>query len=288
MRFTKMQGAGNDFVLVAPDDEAQCNWSKWSITICDRHFGIGADGLLLLLPSDIADFRMRTFNSDGSEAEACGNGIRCLAKYIIDKGLNNSADSISIETLGGTREVKLRRQAGKLIRIQTSMGKPEFRADYIPVTLGQDENGLVDIKSMLNYSVNIDGTDLCLNLVSMGNPHAVFFWDRPVAVFPLSELGPKVENMNIFPRRTNFEVARVINRQRIEVRTWERGVGETLACGSGACAVAVAAQLNDYIDNKADVQVTGGVLQVEWDRNNEVLLSGPVEIVFEGEWPDEV
>lgn len=286
MNFTKLQGAGNDFVLVETSD-LQHDWSPVATAMCDRHFGIGADGLLLLLPSDTAGFRMRVFDPDGSEAEACGNGIRCLAKYALEKGLiSPGTDQVLIETVAGIRKVKLYQEGGKLNRIQVGMGEPAFQAKDIPVLLQGRKDNVVDIKSMLCYTVAVDGTNLLLNLVSMGNPHAVYFWQQPVSDFPLSRLGPKVEHLAIFPNRVNFEVARIVSRQQIEARVWERGVGETLACGSGACAITVAAQLYGYIDNKVDIKLPGGILGVDWDRGGEVFLSGPAEIVFSGEWPD--
>ncbi len=286
MNFTKMHGAGNDFILVETND-AQRNWSKLVIAMCDRHFGIGGDGLILVMPSDKADVRMREFNPDGSEAEACGNGIRCLARFVYESGLvNPKADQITIETMVGIRKLKLLKERGKLIGIQAGMGKPAFGANDIPVVLQKSDEKIVYLKSMLSYSVTIDRTKLLLNFVSMGNPHAVFFQQSPVADFPLTQLGPKVEHLAIFPKRTNFEVARVINRRQIEVRVWERGVGETLACGSGACAVAVAAQLYGSADNKVDIKLPGGILQIAWDGAGEVLMSGPAERVFAGEWPE--
>lgn len=283
MNFTKMQGAGNDFILVEAGNISH-DWSQMTVAMCNRHFGIGADGLLLVLPSDIADFQMRILNPDGSEAEACGNGLRCLARYVVDTGLANAgAQEISIETAAGIRIVKIYRATGKLDKIQVGMGKPKFGAKDIPVVIGP---GLVDIKPMLSYSIAMGTKELLLNFVSMGNPHAIYFWQHPVSDFPLSELGPEVEQHKIFPNRVNFEVARILSRQQIETRVWERGVGETLACGSGACAVAVAAQLLGYIDNKVEIKLPGGILDVEWDRVGEVLLSGPAEIVFSGDWPD--
>ena len=286
MNFTKMQGAGNDFILVEAD-ETRHDWSSRAVTMCDRHFGIGSDGLLLLLPSDKADFKMRMFDPDGSEAEACGNGIRCLAKYIYEEGLvSRETDQISVETIAGIRELRLYKKNGKLVSIQAGMGKPKFSTDDIPVVVKSGREAIVYIKSMLCCTVKIDGMELPLNLVSMGNPHAVYFSREPVSDFPLLQLGPKVENLDIFPRRVNFEVARVMDRQRIELRVWERGAGETLACGSGACAVAVAAQLHGYVDSKVDINLPGGTLQVEWDGSGEVLMSGPAEKVFSGEWPE--
>jgi len=284
--FTKMQGAGNDFILLETSD-IQRDWSPVARAMCDRHFGIGADSLILLVPSDKADFQMRTFNADGTEAEACGNGIRCLVKLAFEEGLvNPETDRILVETIAGIREVKLDKRDGRLIGIQAGMGKPEFGADDIPVVIEQGRDSIVYIKSMLGYPISVDGTDLLLNCLSMGNPHAVYFSQHPVADFPLARLGPKVEHLAIFPDRVNFEVARVLSRQQIEVRVWERGVGETLACGSGACAVAVAAQLYGYTDNKVDVKLSGGILQVEWDGTGEVLLGGPAEKVFCGEWQE--
>lgn len=286
MNFTKLQGAGNDFVLVETSD-MQRDWSPVAVAMCDRHFGIGADGLLLLLSSETADLQMRVFDPDGSEAEACGNGLRCLAKYALEKGLIGAGtDQVLVETVAGVRKVKLYQEGAKLVRIQAGMGKPRFRAKDIPVVIRGSKGNIVDIKSMLGYPVTVDGTNLLLNLVSMGNPHAVYFWQQPVSDFPLSRLGPKVEHLAIFPNRVNFEVARVVSRQQIEARVWERGVGETLACGSGACAITVAAQLYGYIDNKVNVKLPGGILGVEWDRRGEVFLSGPAEIVFSGEWSD--
>jgi diaminopimelate epimerase len=286
MNFTKMQGAGNDFILIDAGKQEH-NWPQVAEAMCNRHFGVGGDGLLLLLPSNVADFRMREFNPDGSEAEACGNGLRCLAKYVVDKGLANAkTQGILVETMAGIRKVKLHKMGDRLIKIQVSLGEPRLRAKDIPVTIESSEEDLLDIKPILNYPIVVEGEELSLGFVSMGNPHAVYFWQNPVADFPLSQLGPKVEQHKIFPNRVNFEVARVIGREHIEARVWERGVGETLACGSGACAIAVMAQLHGYIDSKVDIKLPGGILSVEWDGVGEVFLSGPAETVFTGEWPD--
>ena len=286
MNFTKMHGAANDFVVIETDD-TQRKWSKLAIAICDRHRGIGADSVLLLLPSAKADFGMRTFDTDGSEAEACGNGIRCLARYIFEKGLiSPEADEITVETIAGIRTVKLEKKGGKVIKLWANMGKPEFRADRIPVAIKPEAGKVVDIKSMLNYKVTVDGVDLALNLISMGNPHAVHFCREPVSEFPLFRIGPRVENLPIFPNRVNFEVARVLSRKHLEARVWERGVGETLACGSGACAITAASRLLGYTENKVDIKLPGGTLDVEWNGAGEVILGGPAETVFEGKWPD--
>jgi len=279
--FTKLQGAGNDFILVETDKTGG-DWPAVARGMCDRHYGIGADGLLLLLPSAKADFKMRMFNPDGGEAEACGNGLRCLAKYIIDQKLS-SQSQLKIETMAGIRAVRFDR-TGKSVEIQTSMGVPKFGAGDIPVEIETGSRKLVDIKSMLGYTVVIDGRELRLNLVSMGNPHAVYFCPQPVARFLLSQIGSKVEHLAIFPRRTNFEVVNVVNRGQIDARVWERGAGETLACGSGAGAIAVAAQKYGYVGNKVAIALPGGVLKVEWDGVGEVFLSGPAEKVFTGVW----
>lgn len=287
MNFTKVQGAGNDFVLVETSNVGR-DWSQLAIAICDRHFGVGADGLLLVLPSDTADFRMRVFNTDGSEAEACGNGLRCLIKYVVDRKLaNTEAQEILVETISGIRRAKLHEARGELTKIQVGMGEPRFGAKDIPIVIEQGENP-VGIKSMLSYPVTVDGRELLLDLVSIGNPHAVYFWQHPVFDFPLSQLGPKVEQLAVFRNGANFEVARVVSRQQIEARVWERGVGETLACGTGACAIAVAAQRHGYIGHQVDIKLPGGILKVDWDGVGEVLLNGPAAIVFSGEWPGEV
>lgn len=287
MNFTKMQGAGNDFMLVE-GTQAQRDWSQLAIAMCDRHFGVGSDGLLLMLPSNNADFQMRVFNPDGSEAEACGNGLRCLVKYALHRGLADSKDQeISVETMSGVRKARLHTAGNKVTTIQVGMGEPKFGAEDIPLAIEQGGDISLPTKPIMNYPVMVDDRELPLSFVSMGNPHAVYFWQHPVSDFPLSQLGPKVEQYRIFPNRTNFEVARVVSRKQIEARVWEKGVGETLACGSGACAIAVLAQLHDYINSKVDIKLPGGILGVEWDGAGEVFLSGPAEIVFSGEWPDE-
>ncbi len=288
MNFTKMQAAGNDFILLEAGDVNR-DWSQMALAVCERHFGVGGDGLLLVLPSDKADFQMREFNADGSEAEACGNGLRCVVRYVVDRGLiGGETNQVLIETMSGIRTARLYKVEGKVTEIQVSMGKPEFGAKDIPVVIEPSQEEIVDIKPILNYPVVIDGKELLLNFVSMGNPHAICFWQHPVSDFPLSRLGPEIERHRIFPNRVNFEVANVISQQQIEARVWERGVGETLACGSGACAVAVIAQLHGFIGNKVDIKLPGGILNVEWDGVGEVLLSGPAEVVFTGEWSSEV
>jgi len=287
MNFTKVQGAGNDFILVE-GTQAQRDWSQVAVAICNRHFGVGSDGLLLMLPSNNADFQMRVFNPDGSEAEACGNGLRCLVKYALHKGLSDSqAQEISVATISGIRKARLHTAGGNVTALQVGMGEPKFGAEDIPVAIGQGGNISLLAKPIMDYPVKVDNRELSLSFVSMGNPHAVYFWQHPVSDFPLSQVGPKVEHLAIFPNRVNFEVARVVNREQIEARVWEKGVGETLACGSGACAIAVLAQLHDYINSKVDIKLQGGILGVEWDGAGEVFLSGPAEIVFSGEWPDE-
>jgi len=285
MKFSKLQATGNDFILVdARTREGE--WSKLARAMCDRHFGVGADGLILVQDSTSADLKMRIFNSDGSEAEVSGNGLRCFARYAIEKGLSGKISSrgeqgnrsLAIETLSGLRKVKAYMSGNKVNRVEVNMGPPQFQPEQIPVEVK------VDIIPILNYPLVIDGKELTLALLSMGNPHAVSFSSRPVSDFPLAEIGPEVEKHPMFPKRTNFEVARVLSRGKIEARVWERGVGETLACGSGACAIAAAAQLLDYVDTQVDIILKGGILTISWDRVGEVLLTGPVEEVFTGEW----
>ncbi len=286
MKFTKMQGAGNDFVLVETRDIKR-DWSAVAIAMCDRHYGIGADGLLLLLPSQAADFGMRILNADGSESNACGNGLRCMVKYFLDGSPGNSGDQeITVATSAGIRRARVHKTTGKVTEIQTGMGEPRIGYNDSSVPVKQREGGLVDITSTLNHAITVEGKELCLSLVSMGNPHAVYFYQEQVSDFPLSQLGPKVERHKAFPSRINFEVVNVIDRTQIEASVWERGVGETLACGSGACAITVAARLLGYVDDKVEIKLPGGILGVEWDGVGEVLLSGAAETVFTGEWPE--
>ncbi len=323
MNFTKLQATGNDFILI--DDRASTHykegeyrknlargeprWAELARAICQRHFGIGADGLILVQDSQDADLKMRVFNPDGSEAEACGNGIRCFTKYVIERGIYRFTSHIgqsgeaaspppspelSIETLSGIRKVTAYMSENRVSYVQASMGMPQFQPEQIPINLGQtpstEDSSRAQVKAkqaqpILNYSLIAGVKELTLSILSMGNPHAVSFLSEPVSSFPLSGTGPIVERHPLFPRRTNFEIARVLSRGKIEARVWERGVGETLACGSGACAIAVAAQLLDYIDTQADIVLPGGTLAVSWRRGEEVLLAGQVEEVFTGEYP---
>jgi len=282
MDFTKMHGAANDFVMVDARNIKR-DWSKLAIAVCSRHLGIGADSLIILLTSDKADFRMRTFDADGSEAETCGNGIRCLARYVLEKGLASpDIEEMTIETVATVNHVKLERSGGRVVKFWANMGKPQLAAAKIPVNLKTDK----ETNKLISHKVQANGTELTLNLVSMGNPHAVHFLTGPVADFPMSKIGPLVENMPIFPNRMNFEVARVLDKTHIEARVWERGVGETQACGSGTCAITVASKLLGYTGSKVDIKLFGGVLNAEWNGNGEVVLGGPAEVVFDGKWPD--
>ncbi|MEN8614694.1 diaminopimelate epimerase [Dehalogenimonas sp. THU2] len=280
MEFTKVQSAGNDFVLIEAAN-LKADWSELAIATCHRHFGIGADGLLLLLPSKKADFRMRIYNSDGTEAEACGNGLRCLVNYIYTKGLSRSK-VITVETAGGIRTAEISSTEGSP-KIRIGMGSPIFTPKEIPVVVELGKGGLV-CGMTVNYPFTAADTTFKLSFVSMGNPHAVYFTNQPVAGFPLSTFGPAVETANIFPRKTNFEVARVLNNRTIEMRVWERGVGETLACGSGACAVAVTGWMLGCIGDTVDIRLPGGTLIAEWPGSGEVYLTGQAELVFTGNW----
>jgi diaminopimelate epimerase len=284
MDFTKMQGAGNDFVMLKPGS-ADLDWPQLARKMCDRHFGIGADGIILALPSKTADLRMRIFNSDGSEAETCGNGLRCLSRFaILNKMVKAGSKQITIETIPGVRTIRLGYNGAEIIHIQVGIGVPKFAPSEIPVKIEFGQNKQVEKIPILDYVLTVDDRQLSLTFVSMGNPHAVHFIQNEIAEYPLIEVGPRVEHHPLFPKRTNFEVARVINRHKIEMRVWERGAGETLACGTGACAVAVAAQLHDYIDDRVDITLPGGTLHIEWDGKGEVLMSGPAEITFTGVW----
>ena len=283
INFTKVQGAGNDFVLVE-DNGIERDWSKLTPAMCSRHFGIGGDGLLLVVKSRVADCRMRVFNLDGSEADACGNGLRCVVRYVLEKGIvQPKKGTLTVETMAGVRQVRV--GSGKKPQIQVFMGKPIFQAKDIPVKMEQGRNTL-DIMPVLDYPLTINRKKLTLNCVSMGNPHAVYFIDTPVADFPLEVIGPKVEKHRIFPKHVNFEIVRVLNDEKFEARVWERGVGETLACGSGACAIAVMSRMHGIVNDKVDIILPGGTLNIEWDGQGEVMLSGPAELVFTGEWPD--
>ena len=284
MKFTKLQATGNDFILIYARN-MDMDWPKLARDMCHRHCGIGADGLLLVIPSNAADLKMRMFNPDGSEAEICGNGLRCFAKYVVDRGIA-ARQNLIVETMVGTRTIQASISQGKVSHAKVNMGTPRFRAEDIPVLIEKQQKGRgeVDITSILDYPLTIDKRKFTLSFVSMGNPHAVNFLSNPVADFPLSEIGPQVENHPIFPERVNFEIARVLNRSKIEARVWERGAGETLSCGSGACAIAVIARLKGYTDNEVDIMLPGGDLTITWDGIGEGYLSGRVEEVSTGEW----
>jgi diaminopimelate epimerase len=282
MFFTKLQGLGNDFVLVDARALSPRDWSLIAKSVCKRRFGVGADGLLLLLPSTSADFRMRMFNPDGSEAETCGNGLRCLVRYVTEDNLQ-LGESLTIETNAGMRHARL--WPHNIAPIEISMGQPEFIPENIPVSV-KPNHGKLFGPMLGGYVLSIDGYKLETNFISMGNPHAVTFITEPVADYPLNRVGPLIERHELFPKHVNFEVARVLSHDNIEIRVWERGVGETLACGSGACATAVAAFLHGLTGEKIGVILPGGRAEVTWDGHGEVYLAGPAEKIFTGEWPE--
>ena len=283
VEFTKMHSSGNDFVVVREEDSRH-SWAKLAKSMCDRRFGVGADGVLVVQPSSKADFKVRVINSDGSEAEVCGNGLICMGRYAIDEGIVEASRSdVTVETKAGVKKIELIKQGGKVKQVRVSIGRPRFRPEEIPALVKAEE---VDDKTkpVLDYPVFAGNRKLLLNLVSMGNPHAVYFITKPVLDFPLNRLGPVVENHPLFPQRVNFEVVRLVNSKQVEARVWERGAGETMACGSGACAIAVAARLHGFVGDQVDVALPGGTLSVEWDGEGDVKLTGHPELVFTGAW----
>ena len=278
MRFTKMQGLGNDYVYVNCFKEKIDNPPELARRISDRHFGVGSDGLIMINPSDKADFEMEMYNADGSRGEMCGNGIRCVAKYVYDYGLTDKT-SISVETLGGIKYLDLTVQDGKVKLVKVNMGRPELAPSKVPVAAEGDR--------AVDEPITVDGKEYRMTCVSMGNPHAVIFTDRDIRELPLEEIGPKFENHERFPKRVNTEFVRVLDRRTAEMRVWERGSGETLAFGTGACAVAVACVLNGLTEDEVTVRLLGGDLQIKWDRENDIVyMTGPAEVVFDGEWND--
>ena len=280
MRFSKLHGAGNDYIYV--DARAgERDWTELARQVSNRHFGIGSDGLILLKNSDFADAKMQMFNADGSEGMMCGNGIRCFIRFGMDiLALNQANISFDIETASGMLNVRPIWESGVITRASVSMGAPIFRPSDIPVNAPDGMNPVMD------YPITVDGVELLLTCVSMGNPHAVMFLDQPVEDYPLTTIGPKVENHPVFPARVNFEVVNVIDSGRIRVRVWERGSGITLACGTGACAAVVAARLQGLVGNKVAVELPGGELEVSWSGDGEVILEGPVAHIFDGDWPE--
>ena len=276
MKFTKMQGIGNDYVYVNCLQETIENPSELAKKISDRHYGVGSAGLIMINPSDKADFEMEMYNADGSRGEMCGNGIRCVAKYVYDYGLTDKT-SISVETLAGIKYLDLTVEDGKVVLVKVDMGKPMLRPEEVPVVSEKEE--------VIDEPITVDGQEYRMTCVSMGNPHAVVFIDQDVKEFPLETVGVKFENHERFPKRVNTEFVNVLDRHTAQMRVWERGSGETLACGTGACAVAVACALNGLTEDEVTVKLLGGDLQIKWDREkNTVYMTGPAEVVFDGEW----
>ena len=285
--FWKMHGTGNDFVVVeagasAPSDAVSDDqWADLAIRVCDRHFGVGADGLILVLESARADFQMRIFNPDGSEPEMCGNGIRCFVKYCLDRGLidcDTDDAPLTVETGAGILEARATRDANGLVtHVRVSMGAPALRPSDVGAQIEQPA-------PVLDLPIEAAGEHLGVTLVSMGNPHAVAFLESAPADYELERIGPAVEHHALFANRTNFEVVRVRDRSHLEMRVWERGAGMTLACGTGACAAVVASRLHGYVDGDVEVSLPGGPLRIEWDGSGPVYLSGPATFVFASEW----
>lgn len=278
MKFTKMQGCGNDYVYVDGAKEIIPQEKKPDIVrrLSDRHFGIGGDGVIFINPSKEADFEMEMYNMDGTRSEMCGNGIRCVAKFVYDKGLTDKT-TVSIISGGSIKYLDLNIENGKVSTIKVNMGAPILKAADIPV-VADDENAHV-----IAENIEIDGKKYKMTCVSMGNPHAVVFMED-IENFAIEKIGPLFENHVRFPKRTNTEFVKVIDRKHVEMRVWERGTGETLACGTGTCATVVACILNGLTDDEVMVKLLGGTLKIKWDRDeNLVYMTGPAVTVFEGE-----
>lgn len=276
MKFTKMHGCGNDYVYVNGFEEKIADEAKAAIAVSDRHFGIGADGLIIIKPSDKADFEMVMYNADGSRGAMCGNGIRCVAKYVYDNGLTDKKN-ISIESMGAIKYIDINVENGKAVSAKVDMGAPILEAKKIPV--------ITENERAINEKLTVNGKDYEMTCVSMGNPHAVIFTDIPVRELDLEKIGPMFENNAVFPDRVNTEFVNVKDRKNLDMRVWERGSGETLACGTGTCATVVAAILNGYVDNDVTVHLIGGDLEISWSGNeaDSVFMTGPAETVFSGE-----
>ena len=274
MKFTKMNGCGNDYVYINGFVENVENPKELAKKVSDRHFGIGSDGLILIVPSDKADFCMRMFNADGSEGEMCGNGIRCVAKYVYDHKMTDKTE-ISIETKAGIKYLDLTVEDGKVTKVKVDMGEPILEPKKIPVRSEK--------KRVVNEPIAVAEKTWNMTCVSMGNPHAVVFVEDTGSL-EIEKYGPLFENHELFPNRTNTEFVQVLNRNEINMRVWERGSGETLACGTGTCASVVACILNGYTDEKVLVHLLGGDLEIEYEKTtNHVFMTGPAETVFEGE-----
>ena len=275
MRFTKMHGIGNDYIYVNCFEEIVENPQRLAIAMSKPHLGVGADGLVLLEPSDTADFGMRIFNSDGSEAQMCGNAARCIGKYVYERGMTPKTE-IMLRTLGGLRPLKLTVENGLVTMVRVDMGSPELNPRRIPVDLPGE--------MVLDQRISAAGHTYQITCVSMGNPHAVLFVEDPELV-NLPVVGPAIENHPLFPQRINVEFVKVIRRDLLQMRVWERGTGETMACGTGACASLVAAVLRGRADRRATLRLLGGDLHVEWSaEDNHVYQEGPGEFVFDGNW----
>ncbi|MDD7114289.1 MAG: diaminopimelate epimerase [Lachnospiraceae bacterium] len=274
MKFTKMHGIGNDYVYVNCFKEEIKNPSELARFVSNRNFGVGSDGLILIRPSEKADFQMDMYNSDGSQAEMCGNGIRCVGKYVYDYGLTDKTQ-ITIDTLAGIKYLDLTVEDGKVSKIRVNMGEPILTPEQIPVISKKNP--------AVNIPIEVKGKEYHMTCVSMGNPHAIVFMDH-VKDLDIEVIGPHFENHTCFPKRTNTEFVEVLDRNTVNMRVWERGAGETLACGTGACATAVACVLNDKTEDHITVHLLGGDLEIEWDKeSNQIYMTGPATTVFDGE-----
>lgn len=275
MQFTKWHGIGNDFVIINGFQITLEDYSKAAVEICHRRFGVGADGLVTILPSDKADFAMRIFNSDGSEAEMCGNVTRCVARYVYENGLTNKT-KITLETLAGIVKPELIIASGQVEAVKVDMGEPRLTRSRIPIKGDPDTDAV-------NIPLEVDGQTFMITGVSVGNPHCVIFVDN-VADIDLSAIGPKIETHPLFPNKTNVEFVQVLDRGKLRMRVWERGAGVTMACGTGASSALVAAVLNDKADRQATIVLDGGELLVQWGQDNHVYMTGPAIEVFRGEY----
>lgn len=278
MKFTKMHGCGNDYIYVngASEKISQEEKPDFVRRASDRHFGIGGDGVIFINPSDEADFEMEMYNADGSRAEMCGNGIRCVAKYVYDKGLTDKTD-ISVISCGKIKYLRLFLKNGKVDSVRVNMGAPELTPAQIPVIAPDGKDQVID------EPIIVQGKEYKMTCVSMGNPHAVIFMDN-VTDLEIEKIGPYFENHERFPKRTNTEFVKVLDRKTVQMRVWERGTGETLACGTGCCATVVSCILNGLTDDTVTVKLLGGELEITWDREaNLVYMTGPAATVFDGE-----